>query len=79
DRSAVAAVAREPVLIKAAMAMHDGDFATAEALLAERIAAMPRDAAALRLQGEVAWRQGRLDVAVERLEHTLSLAPGFSA
>jgi len=48
-------------------------------LLDERIGHMPRDAAALRLRGEVAWRQGKLDEAVELLNKTLAIAPGFAA
>jgi len=79
DVRGVAASARDPILVKAAMAMHEKDFAQAEALLDERIGHMPRDAAALRLRGEVAWRQGKLDEAVELLNKTLAIAPGFAA
>ena len=63
DVRGVEASTRDPVLVKAALAMHDKDFATAETLLDERIARIPRDAAALRLRGEVAWRQGLIDEA----------------
>jgi tetratricopeptide (TPR) repeat protein len=79
DVGAVNASSRDPVLLKAAMAMHDSDFATAEALLDDRIKRLPRDAAALRLRGEVAWRQGLLDQATDLLNQTLAIAPGFSA
>jgi tetratricopeptide (TPR) repeat protein len=79
----VAASARDPMLVKAAMAMHDaketGDFASVEAMLDERIRMMPRDAAAMRLRGEVAWRQGKLDQAMDLLKRTLDIAPGFAA
>ncbi len=79
DVGAVNASSRDPVLIKAAMAMHDQDFQAAEALLDDRIKRLPRDAAALRLRGEVAWRQGLLDQAMDLLRQTLAIAPGFSA
>ncbi len=79
DAKAVEAATRDPVLVKAALAMHDSDFAAAEALLDARIQQMPRDAAALRLRGEVAWRQAQLDPAVAWLKRTLAIAPGFAA
>jgi tetratricopeptide (TPR) repeat protein len=79
DRRAVAAATRDPVLVKAAMAMHAKDFAAAEALLDERLQHVPRDAAAMRLRGEVAWRQGQIDQAVDLLNRTLEIAPGFTA
>jgi tetratricopeptide (TPR) repeat protein len=79
DVRAVGAAARDPILVKAAMAMHAKDFAQAEALLDERIRLMPRDAAAMRLRGEVAWRQGQLDQAIDLLQRTLEIAPGFGA
>ncbi len=79
DVSMVAAAARDPVLLNAAVAMHAQNFGEAERLLDDRIAANPRDAAALRLRGEVAWRQGRLDEAIGMLHQTLAIAPGFAA
>jgi tetratricopeptide (TPR) repeat protein len=79
DGGAVSASSKDPVLVKAAMAMHDMDFSAAEALLDDRIKRMPRDAAALRLRAEVAWRQGMLDQAMDMLRQTLVIAPGFSA
>jgi tetratricopeptide (TPR) repeat protein len=79
DLKGVEASTRDPVLVKAALAMHDTDFAQAEALLDERIGRLPRDAAALRLRGEVAWRQGKLDEAMDWLKRTLAVAPGFAA
>jgi len=79
DLRAVDAATRDPMLVKAALAMHDQDFTQAEILLDERIARLPRDAAALRLRGEVAWRQGQLDQAMDWLRQTLALAPGFAA
>jgi tetratricopeptide (TPR) repeat protein len=83
DVRGVAASARDPMLVKAAVAMHEakdgGDFTQVEAMLDERVRLMPRDAAALRLRGEVAWRQGRLDEAMDLLNRTLEIAPGFSA
>ena len=75
----VTASSRDPILLKAAMAMNDKDFATAETLLDERMKYMPRDAAALRLRGEVAWRQGDVDTAMVLLNRTLDIAPGFAA
>jgi tetratricopeptide (TPR) repeat protein len=79
DLKGVEASTRDPVLVKAAVAMHDKDFAQAETLLDERIGRLPRDAAALRLRGEVAWRQGKLDEAMDWLKRTLAIAPGFAA
>jgi len=79
DLSGVAAAGRDPVLVKAAMAMHDGDLAQAEAMLEERVRLLPGDAAAWRLRGEVAWRQGDRDQAIALLARTLAIAPGFSA
>jgi tetratricopeptide (TPR) repeat protein len=79
DVKGVEASTRDPVLVKAALAMHNKDFAQAEALLDERISRLPRDAAALRLRGEVAWRQGKLDDAMGLLKRTLAIAPGFAA
>ncbi|WP_353227864.1 sulfotransferase [Novosphingobium sp.] len=79
DAKAVEAAARDPMLIKAAVAMHDQRFAEAEELLDHRIMVMPRDAAALRLRGEVAWRQGQLNKAIDLLKQTLAIAPGFGA
>jgi tetratricopeptide (TPR) repeat protein len=79
DVRVIAASARDPMLVKAAMAMHAKEFADAEALLDERIKHMPRDAAAMRLRGEVAWRQGNLDEAIAFLNRTLAIAPGFAA
>jgi tetratricopeptide (TPR) repeat protein len=75
----VKAASRDPLLVKAAMAMHAKDFAEAETLLDERIKLMPRDVAAMRLRGEVAWRQGQLDEAIKLLNRTLEIAPGFAA
>ncbi|WP_018075300.1 tetratricopeptide repeat-containing sulfotransferase family protein [Novosphingobium nitrogenifigens] len=79
DAKAVEAATRDPVLVKAAIAMHQQNFQTVEAMLEERIRMLPRDAAALRLYGEVAWRQGQLDQAIARLKRTLEVAPGFGA
>ena len=79
DVKGVEASTRDPVLVKAALAMHDSDFAGAETLLDARIRTLPRDAAALRLRGEVAWRQGKLDEAMDWLKRTLAIAPGFAA
>ena len=79
DLRAVAAAAKDASLVKAAMAMHAKDFAAAEAMLDERLKLLPRDAAAMRLRGEVAWRQGQLNEATKLLEATLEIAPGFAA
>ena len=79
ERRGITASSRDPVLIKAAMAMHAKEFAEAETLLDERIRQMPRDAAAMRLRGEVAWRQGQLNEAIDLLKRTMDIAPGFSA
>jgi predicted Zn-dependent protease len=73
DLSGIHASSRDPELLKAAVAVNDGDLDTGEALLATRL----DDPAALRLLGEVAWRRGEMTPALERVEKAVALAPGF--
>ncbi len=79
DVSAIQAASRDPVLLRAAAALGEAQFDSAEALLAGRLQANPRDAAALRMLGEIAWRKGDLQEAVALLNRTLAIAPGFGA
>ncbi|WP_419572331.1 zinc-binding dehydrogenase, partial [Rheinheimera sp.] len=77
DLSGVHASSRDAGLLKAAVAVQDGDLAGAAALLGERLARQPGDPPALRLHGEIAWRLGEMTPAIERVERAVALAPGF--
>jgi tetratricopeptide (TPR) repeat protein len=73
DLSAVHAAARDPELLRAAMAMNAGELDAAEAIVAPR----DDDPAAIRLHGEIRWRAGELHQAIALVERALALAPGF--
>lgn len=77
DLSGVHASSRDTGLLKAAVAVNEGDLDTADAMLAERLARDSDDPPALRLHGEVAWRKGEMTPAIERVEKAVALAPGF--
>ncbi|MET0363951.1 MAG: sulfotransferase [Sphingobium sp.] len=79
DLSAVQASTRDPLLIKAALALGDGRLEIAEPLLRDRLKRQPTDVAATRMLGELAWRLGRMDDALILLHRTVQLAPGFEA
>ncbi|MBB4611906.1 tetratricopeptide repeat-containing sulfotransferase family protein [Novosphingobium taihuense] len=77
DLSGVHASSRDTGLLKAAVAVNDGDLDGADAMLAERLARESDDPPALRLHGEVAWRKGEMTPAIARVEQAVALAPGF--
>lgn len=77
DLSGVHASSRDAGLLKAAVAVQEGDLDTADTLLAERLARDSDDPPALRLHGEVAWRKGEMTPAITRVEQAVALAPGF--
>ena len=79
DAGAVAAASRDPMLVEAARVMMAGDPDRAEALIHRFLAAIPDDAAAVRLLGELAWRRGRGDQAIAHVSRAVALAPGFEA
>lgn len=77
ELSGVHASSRDPELLQAAMAMNAGRFDEAAARLKTRSERIPEDPAAIRLLGEIAWRQGDISVALDRVETALAMAPGF--
>jgi tetratricopeptide (TPR) repeat protein len=77
DLSGVHASSRDTGLLKAALAVNEGDLSGADAMLAERLSRAGDDPPALRLHGEVAWRKGEMTLAIERVERAVALAPGF--
>jgi tetratricopeptide (TPR) repeat protein len=72
DLSGVHASARDRALLEAAIAMNDGDFDQAERAIAVR-----QDPPALRLMGEIQWRRGDMNRALDLVERAVDLAPGF--
>lgn len=77
DLSGVHASSRDTGLLKAALAVQDGDLESADRMLAERLAREGDDPPALRLHGEIAWRKGEMTPAIARVEQAVALAPGF--
>ena len=77
DLSGVHAASRDAELLKAAVAVNEGDLDTAQALLTARLARTPEDPPALRLHGEIAWRRGEMTPALDRVGKAVALAPGF--
>jgi predicted Zn-dependent protease len=77
DLSGVHASSRDTGLLKAAVAVQDGELDSADKLLTDRLASNADDPPALRLHGEVAWRKGEMTPAIERVEKAVALAPGF--
>jgi tetratricopeptide (TPR) repeat protein len=71
--------AKDPVLMRAALAMGDNRIPEAEALLRNHLKQRPTDIAALRMLAELGARLARDDDSVMLLEHCLQLAPGFRA
>lgn len=79
ELNALRASSQDPLLIKAALAMTQGELPVAETLLRNHLATAPRDFAAVRMMGELAWRQGRLDDAIALLIDAVTLAPAFAS
>lgn len=77
DLSGVHASSRDTALLKAAVAVQDGDLEAADRMLAERLARDADDPPALRLHGEIAWRKGEMTPAIARVEQAVASAPGF--
>jgi len=73
------AAAKDPVLMRAALAMGDNRIPEAEVLLRSHLRRRPTDIAALRMLAEVGARLSRDDDAVLLLERCVELAPGFRA
>ena len=77
DLSGVHAASHDPDLLKAAVAMNDGRFEDAEAIIKARLAQDPDDPPAIRLLGEIRWRQGDMTEALALVERAVQVAPGF--
>ncbi len=77
DLSAVHAASRDPDLLKAAAAVHDGKLDEAEATLRARAERLPDDPVGTRMLGEVCWRRGDMAEALRLVERAVDLAPGF--
>ncbi|WP_164157353.1 tetratricopeptide repeat-containing sulfotransferase family protein, partial [Sandarakinorhabdus rubra] len=77
DLAGVAAAARDPELIEAALAMTDGKLDEAATRLEARLAREPHDPPATRLLGETRWRQGEMTPALALVEQAVEQAPGF--
>ena len=69
----------DPALRAAALALCDGDLATAERLLKAHLKAHPTDVAAIRMLAELAGRIGRDGDAETLLRRAVELAPSFAA
>ena len=70
---------RDPALLAAANALHEGRIPEAERMLREQLKRAPTDVAAIRMLAEVAARIGRNEDAENLLSRCLELAPGFHA
>ncbi|BBC73931.1 conserved hypothetical protein [Altererythrobacter sp. B11] len=77
DLSGVHAASRDPELLKAAMAMNEGQLDESEAMLAARFARQPADPPAQRLLGEIAWRRGDMGEAIAQVRTAIEQAPGY--
>ena len=71
--------ARDPLLVRSAIALQKDELGIAERLLKQRLSAAPTDVAAIRLLAEVAGRIGRYPDAETLLRRALDLAPDFDA
>jgi tetratricopeptide (TPR) repeat protein len=74
-----AAAHLNPVLMEAALALHDNRLSDAEPLLKNHLKHDPFDVAAIRMLAELAGRIGRIDDAEKLLRRAVELAPGFVA
>jgi tetratricopeptide (TPR) repeat protein len=70
---------RDPLLLRAALAMGANDIPKAEQLLKTHLASAPTDVPAIRMLAEVAVRCGRNEDGEKLLQRALQLAPGFTA
>jgi len=77
--SQLVAATRDPLLLRAALALHQNRLAEAEPLLKHHLKANPFDVAAIRMLAELAARIGRTRDAETLLRRTLEIAPHFSA
>lgn len=77
DLSGVHAAARDPELLRAAVAMNEGRLDDGEALLKARLGQTPEDPSALRLLGEICWRRGDMTDAIGWVDRAVEVAPGF--
>jgi tetratricopeptide (TPR) repeat protein len=67
----------DPLLMRAASAVHANHIPEAEALLREQLKRAPTDVVAIRMLAEIAVRIDRAEDAEHLLERCLELAPGF--
>jgi predicted Zn-dependent protease len=77
DLSGVHASSRDMELLKAAVAMNEGQLDESEAMLKARLERQPDDPSACRLLGEIIWRRGDMAEALKLVERAVDLAPGF--
>lgn len=77
DLSGVNAAGNDPELIAAAAAMNAGRLAEAAAMIDARLARDPDDPPAIRLRGEICWRDGDMAAAIDHVGRAVALAPGF--
>jgi tetratricopeptide (TPR) repeat protein len=75
----LAAATRNPVLMRAALALRQNRLDVAEPLLKAHLKDDPFDVAAIRMLAELAARIGRAQDAEKLLRRALDLAPDFSA
>jgi tetratricopeptide (TPR) repeat protein len=74
----IRASVRDPVLMRAAVALCEDRLAVAEPLLREHLKRNPTDVAALRMLAELGTRLGRYGEAEAMLARCLELAPSFT-
>jgi tetratricopeptide (TPR) repeat protein len=77
--AALAASVRDPRLMRAGLALVEGQLALAESLLRPHLREKPTDIAAIRMMAELAGRLGRYADAETLLRRALELAPDFTA
>lgn len=71
--------ARDPELMRAALALHDNKLSVAEPILRQHLKADPFDVTAIRMLAELAGRIGRYKDAEALLRRALELAPDWEA
>jgi tetratricopeptide (TPR) repeat protein len=70
---------QNPLLMEAALALHDNRLHEAEPILKAHLKSDPFDVAAIRMLAELAGRIGRFTDAENLLRRALALSPGFTA